>query len=100
MELAIPEGPLGGDDTAGDRRAVLDDPLLAPLPGVHVLAVEQDDGVGGRAAVLAGGDLWGLLPGNPALVGLHGRVLRGLALAPAERPLYQAEEQHQGPERQ
>src|SRR5262245_6321830 len=70
MQLAITEGLLGGGPALGDRGAAFDVPLLVDFPGVHVLAVEQDDGVGRWPAVRAGRDHLRLLPDDAALVDL------------------------------
>src|SRR5262249_9754868 len=68
VQLAVAEGLLGLREAAGDSLAVLDLPLVGALPGAHVLAVEEDDGIGRGGRVSRSGDLGGLLPDNTALV--------------------------------
>jgi hypothetical protein len=81
--LAVAKGLFRGDIVlASDGIAILDLPILAPLPLRKVLAVEEDNGIGGRAAVRARIYDLGLGPDDPALVFL---VLKCRHRSPAGR---------------
>ena len=67
VQLAVAEGLLGMNVAhGGNGVAVADGPFLAPFPLRHALAVEEHDGVAGRAARRAGIDHLRLRPGDSA----------------------------------
>ena len=71
MELAVAERFFGFDAALGGEAAVvIDFPVVGTLPGIEILAVEEDDGVGRSPVVFAGRDNGGLRPDDAADVAL------------------------------
>src|SRR5580704_4769555 len=60
MKLTIAEFFLGGDALlGGDGIVVFDNPLVAAIPLRQVIAIEENQGIGGRTSTRAGlDDLW------------------------------------------